>query len=84
MGRLPEKRSPQERVMRDERMKADRRTAREEVEPEREMKTMAYQKMEARLEEEKEPTSVDRKPEVAKKRRGPHSDAGQRTEEETA
>jgi hypothetical protein len=42
----------------------------DEATPERYIETMACQEMEARL-EEKEPTSVDRKPEVAQHREAP-------------
>jgi hypothetical protein len=44
------------------------------IEPETEVKTMAYQEMEAH-EEKEEPTSVDRKPEAAKQRKAPIDDA---------
>jgi hypothetical protein len=62
--------------MRDKRMEADRRTALEEVEPERDMKTMACRRTtEVRLEEKREPTSMDRKPEAAERREVPVKDA---------
>jgi hypothetical protein len=43
--------------------------------PETEVKTMAFQEMEAHQEEEEEPTSVDRKPEAAKQQKAPVDDA---------
>jgi hypothetical protein len=44
------------------------------IKPETEVKTMAYQEVEAQQEEE-EPTSADRKPEAAKQRKAPVDDA---------
>jgi hypothetical protein len=51
-------------AMRDKRMEVDREAAREEVEPEQDIKMMACQEMEVSQEKEK-PTSVDTKPEAA-------------------
>jgi hypothetical protein len=45
------------------------------IEPGRSTETIAYQEMEAHLEEEKEPTSVYRKPEVAQQQEVPVEDA---------
>jgi hypothetical protein len=62
-------------AMRDKIMEADRNAAREEVEPEQDIKTMAYREtMKARL-EEKGPTSVETKPEVTKQNEVPNADA---------
>jgi hypothetical protein len=61
-------------AMRDKRMEVDRNAAREEAEPEQDVKMMACQEMEGRQNERK-PTSPDRKPEAAQKGEVPKVDA---------
>jgi hypothetical protein len=68
------KRSKQGRELCEKKMGASHMEMVSAFEPETEVKTTAYQEMEAQ-QEEKEPTSADRKPEAAEQREAPVDDA---------
>jgi hypothetical protein len=74
LSRLEDDRQAEQRFLKDmmQLMDTSHKEIMAEIKPRRDMETMACQEMEARLEE---PTSVDRKPEVAQQREAPVNDA---------